>query len=84
MKTQPPLGPLVDKALEKASQGAVGTSTQRKSSRAAATADEDSVEKAAKLAAKKEPRGNKCCCSEEYIGFGFGRCCKKKRKDCWC
>ena len=50
----PPLGPLLDKALEKASQGAAGTSTpQRRSSRAAATADEDSVEKAAKLAAKR-------------------------------
>jgi len=50
----PPLGPLLDKALEKASQGAAGTSTlQRRSSRAAATADEDSVEKAVKLAAKR-------------------------------
>ena len=50
----PPLGPLLDKALDKSSQGAAGTSTpQRRSSRAAATADEDSVEKAVKLAAKR-------------------------------
>ena len=57
----PPLGPLLDRALERASQGAVGSLTpQRRSSRAAATVDEDSVKKAAKLTAKRnleEPTG---------------------------
>ena len=57
----PPLGPLLDRALERASQGAAGSLTpQRRSSRAAATVDEDSVKKAAKLTAKRnleEPTG---------------------------
>jgi hypothetical protein len=57
----PPLGPLLDRALERASQGAAGSLTpQRRSSRAAATVDEDSVKKAAKLTAKRnleEPSG---------------------------